>query len=219
MLHDASTHFTKHFLPPPLESYGAFLFNFCTIPAINHFPSEPSIPWYFFFVLKLESAVKITHGMTIRPEGNGRIIIPLEEQRPQIGIIFPEQTELIDPLVVAEPAAAASSRGIDRREQIILFTDPIAIRLRPADGGKGRNLAYAIQPCKAFRFINGNADVAYNRIFICALLLGAFGKFEDILFEFACAVRSPSGSEASDLRRGAIFRSELHQFPLIIGKP
>lgn len=43
------------------------------------------------------------NGMTVRFECGGAILVPFQEQCPQIRVIFAEKTELVYTLIVTEP--------------------------------------------------------------------------------------------------------------------
>ena len=44
------------------------------------------------------------NGVTVCLESGGAVSIPLQQQRPQIRVLFAEKTKLVNALIVAEPA-------------------------------------------------------------------------------------------------------------------
>lgn len=71
------------------------------------------------------------YGMTVRVECNGTVIVPFEEQCPQVGVVSAEQAELFYALVVTEPTPATGRIGVDWREEVEFLAELPAKRLVP----------------------------------------------------------------------------------------
>ena len=56
-----------------------------------HFPSELPVCWNQAPIFRSKPPIKIVYGMTVCVKSCWRVLIPFQEQGPQIGIGFPQQ--------------------------------------------------------------------------------------------------------------------------------
>ena len=71
--------------------------------------------------------------MPVRLEAHGAVKIPLQKQRPQIGVILSKIAQLSDTLIVTEPTAIPCCRCVNGREKILIAGDQTAEIFFPSD--------------------------------------------------------------------------------------
>lgn len=96
----------------------------------------------------------MVYGMTVRMECYGTIIVPFEEQRPKIGIVSPQQSQLLHALIVAEPTPATGRICVDRGEEVEFLAELPTKRLIPSRQHERENYAGASVSLDADRLVS-----------------------------------------------------------------
>lgn len=65
-------------------------------------------------ILQLEAAVKVVDGVAVGVEGRGGILVPFEQKLPIVGVVLPKMPQLVNALVMTEPASVSVARIVGR---------------------------------------------------------------------------------------------------------
>lgn len=138
-------------------------------------------------------------GMSIGLKGNWAIRVPFHQQRPIVWVIPPQKPQLINTLIMAEPAAIPAGGFIGGGQHIRILAVKSAQILVYAKLHQWSTLS-CIQLTEPLRLISGNAQV-FHKISVfarCDPALRKKGGFDLVDFEFPAPwgdlCREPIGS-------------------------
>lgn len=109
-------------------------------------------------------------------ESHRAILVPLEQQCPKVGVIAPQEPQLVNALIVAEPAAGAAGVFINWGKQSFILAPQTAQVLIPASLYQWQKVTgFVYVPSDTLWLISRNAQ-KMDDIFLRPSPPGALGK-------------------------------------------